>query len=188
MEELYAAEDEGCDLALAAPPRNPEGIEKIVAAPLIADRRDGALQQEHRVHGSRVERAGEAGEGMILAVEPQDIAVDDKKAFAEQRQRPTNPAAGFEELLFPRDLDQRMLSRGEPGGDHLRLVMQIDDDMLDPDQGQLVDRVVEQRAAADFDERLWHGVADRAHPGPEAGGENHRRFGYFGHAAPISRG
>src|SRR5229473_5098457 len=123
VEQLYAAEEEGCDLTLAAPPRHPQGIEKIVAAALVADRIGGALEEEHRVHPRRVEGGGEADEGVILAVEPQDIAIDDEKAFSEQWQGARHPAAGFEQLVLLGDLDARMIARGEPGGHHVRLVV-----------------------------------------------------------------
>src|SRR5712671_1536081 len=86
--------------AISRPPRHPEGIEKIIAAALIADRVGGALEQQHRVHPRRVEGGGKTREGVLLAVEPQDVAIDDKKAFAEQRQRARHPAAGFEQLVF----------------------------------------------------------------------------------------
>src|SRR5207244_13252096 len=79
VEELHAGEKVGGDLALAAPPRHPERVEKIVATALIADRVGGALEQQDRVHPRRIERGGEAGEGVVLAVEPEDVAVDDEK-------------------------------------------------------------------------------------------------------------
>ncbi len=87
---------------------------------------------------------------MIGAVEPQHVAVDDKKPLVQQRQRPRHPAAGFEQLVLLRQLDARMLARGEPGFDHFRLVVDVDDDPLDPDQRQPIDRVVEQACGRRF--------------------------------------
>ena len=63
--------------------------------------------------------------------------------------------------------------------------MRVDDDPLDPDQRQPVDRMVEQRAAAEFDQRLRDRIGQWPQPGAETGGQHHRRFRHAGHAAPA---
>ena len=70
MQQLDAGEDVGRDLLLGAPARLAERVEKIVAATLIAGRAGRPLQQQHRIHARILERAGEPGQGVILAVEP----------------------------------------------------------------------------------------------------------------------
>ena len=70
MQQLDAGEDIGRDLLLGAPARLAERVEKIVAATLIAGRAGRPLQQQHRIHARILERAGEPGQGVILAVEP----------------------------------------------------------------------------------------------------------------------
>src|SRR5208337_1967789 len=94
VKDLDAGKEIGGDLALAAPTRPSQRIEKIIAAALVADRRDGPLQQQGCVHLRRVEGGGEAKQGGVLAVEPEDVGVDDEKDIAEQRQGARHAAAG----------------------------------------------------------------------------------------------
>ena len=82
---------------------------------------------------SGIEGGGEPLQGAILAVEPEHVAVDDKKDVIEQWQRPRDAAAGIEQLGFVRNLDARVVPPGKLRGDHRRLVMHIYDDPFDPD-------------------------------------------------------
>src|SRR5215813_556336 len=99
---------------------------------------------------------------MILAVEPEHVAIHGKKSFAQQRQSALDPAAGVEELRFLRDLDAGGSAAAELGGDHSGLVVEVDDDTLDPDEHQPVDGVIEQRAAVYLNERFRKGFGHRA--------------------------
>ncbi len=174
MEELDAGEEQRCDLVLAAPPRHAERIEKIVAAPVIADRRRRALQEEHRIHLGIAPRACQPGERRHLAVEPEYIGVDDVEFLAEQRQRLADAPSGFQQITLLGDDDMRRLARGEMGNDLLGPIVRIDDNRFNAGGGEPVDRMIEQGAAADADERLGHAVGDRPQPRAETGGEDHR--------------
>ena len=59
------------------------------------------------------------------------------------------------------------------GRDRVRLPVGVDHDGLDPGLDQVVERVVEQRAAAERQQRLGGGVGQRPHARAEAGGEHH---------------
>ena len=122
-----------------------------------------------------IEGGGEPLQGAILAVEPEHVAVDDKKDVVEQWQRPRDTAAGIEQLGFVGNLDARVVAAGQLRGDHLGLVMHIDDDPFDPDKRQPIDRMIEQGAAVYLDQRFRNGFGHRPQPGAEPGGEHHRR-------------
>src|SRR5207249_4611358 len=83
--------------------------------------------------------------------------------------------AGIEQLGLLRDLDMGMIAAGNLRCDHRPLVMDVDDDVLDAGQRQPVDRVVEQATPIYLDERLWHGVGDRAQSAAETGSQHHSR-------------
>ena len=51
---------------------------------------------------------------------------------------------------------------------------------------ELVERVIEQRAARDLHQGLWHPVRQRAHAQAKAGGENHGFGGLDGHLENFS--
>jgi len=53
------------------------------------------------------------------------------------------------------------------------LPMRVDDHLLHPGTGETVERMVEEGAAAERQERLGGAVGQRPHPGPEAGSEQH---------------
>src|SRR5216684_3165073 len=105
----------------------------------------------------RIEGAGEAQQGMILAVEPEYVAVDHEKRIVQQRQGPFDTTAGVEELGLIRNLHAGVVAPAELRGYHRGLVMDIDDDALDPGQSQSIDRVIEQGAAVYLDERFRNG-------------------------------
>ena len=52
-------------------------------------------------------------------------------------------------------------------------IVDVDDGGLDPGRGQPVEHVVEQRLAADGDERLRHALGERAHADAVAGRQDH---------------
>src|SRR5712671_6113948 len=110
VQQLDAREKVRSDLALAAAMRFSRGVEEIIAVALISNRGHRPLQQQDGVDMIRIEGAGEAQQGMILAVEPEYIAVDDEKRIVEQRQGVFDAAAGVEELGFVRDLDARVVA------------------------------------------------------------------------------
>ena len=56
-------------------------------------------------------------------------------------------------------------------------VVHVDHRALDAGFGQTVEHVVDQRLAADFDQRLGPPVGERAHARAEAGGKHHGAAG-----------
>ena len=84
VQHLKAGEETRRDLALAAAVRVSRRVDQIVANALVADRSHGPLQQQHRVHTFGIEGGGEPLQGALLAVEPEYVAVDDKKGVIEQ--------------------------------------------------------------------------------------------------------
>src|SRR6185437_8711337 len=107
MQELDAGEEEGRRLALAAAARQPERIEEVVAGPVIAEGGRRFLQQQHGVGLVLAPGAREARQRRHLAVEPQDVAVDDEEALVEQRQRLDDAAARFQQLALLREENAR---------------------------------------------------------------------------------
>src|SRR5215471_9735429 len=130
----------GGHFMLAATAGYPGSVEKIVPPALVSDRGYRPLQQQDGIRVVRIEPVSEAQQRMILAVEPKYIAVHDKKCVFEQRQGLLDATARIEELRLLRDLDVRRVAAVELGGDHLGLVVNIDDDTLDADERQPVDR------------------------------------------------
>ena len=123
MQDLEAGEDIGRDLALAPPSRCAGRIEKIIADAVITDRACRALQQQERVHPLRVEHLRQPAQRTGHAVEPQDVAIDDKEAVVEQRQGVLYPATGFEQFFLARQLDVRVAALREPAGNQVGLVV-----------------------------------------------------------------
>src|SRR6202022_1434925 len=151
----------GGDLALTAAARSSQGVEEIVADALVAYRSHRALQQEDRVHAGGIEGVREAKQSGFLAVEPEYVAVHDKKRLAEQWQGAGDAPARVEQLRFLGKLDLRMGTAGKVLCHHCRLVMNVDDDALHPGECQAVNRVVDQGATVDLDERLGDGFGNR---------------------------
>jgi hypothetical protein len=175
VQQLDASVEKGRDLTLAAATWATPRVDQIVAAALIADRRHGALQQQGCVHAFGIKSGGEALQGALLTVEPEHVAVDDKKGVIEQWQRTRDAAASLQQLGFVGNLDAGVVAAGQLCGDHLGPVMHIDDDPFDPGQGEPVDRMIEQGAAVYLDKRFRNGFGHRPQPGAEPGGEHHRR-------------
>src|SRR6516225_2168513 len=85
VQQLNAGEEVGCNLALAAAARVSLVIEKVIAAPGIADRGRRRLQQQHSIRGCGLKGGGEPEQGRGLVVEPEHVAVDGKERLAERR-------------------------------------------------------------------------------------------------------
>src|SRR5262245_569849 len=108
MENLDAGEDIGWNLVAAPPAQAAERVAEIVARSLIAKSGRRALEQQQRVHSRVVPGLTQALQSRVLAVEPQDVGVDD-----EERCRPQlaecvlHPATGLEQLDFGLELQKR---------------------------------------------------------------------------------
>ncbi len=93
---------------------------------------------------------------------------------AEGGQRLDDAAAGVEQAraLVGND-DARRPPSGEVTLDLIGEVMNVDDGGLDADRGQAIEHVVEQRLAADGDERLGRAIGERTHAHAVAGRQDH---------------
>ncbi len=113
-------------------------------------------------------------------------------AIAEFRQRLDHAAAGAEKLAaLIRDDDFRPLAAGEMALDLIGEMMDVHDRALDPLRGQAIERVVDQRLAADRNERLGHCPVERPHARAQPRRQHHGVFGrgrgfrVFGHRGVL---
>ena len=140
----------------------------------MPDRRGARHQRQQRavagppVRGERRERVRPG---------PDHVGVQrDDRPRAEQRQRPLQPAAGLQQLRLVGD---QHVGR-DPGEMRVHLLgvgVGVDDDPADPGLAHQRQRVVDQRPPADREQRLRPVAGQRAHPGAEPGGEDHRGGG-----------
>ena len=86
------------------------------------------------------------------------VGIDvEERRVAEQRQRLDHAAAGAEQqAALVGDDDLRLRARGEMALDLLGEVMHVDHRALDARFRQPVEHVIDQRLAADLDQRLRH--------------------------------
>jgi hypothetical protein len=94
----------------------------------------------------------------------------------EQRQSSQDAAAGFERalrLLAETDLHAEALAATQCAADELALPREIDDDAFDARARQCLEVILDERLAADFQQRLRPRVGQRAHPFAAPGGQDH---------------
>ena len=93
---------------------------------------------------------------------------------AEAGQRLDHAAAGVEQVraLVGND-DARLAPAGDMVLDLVGEMMDVDDRSLDAGRGQAVEHIVEQRLAADRDQRLGRAIGERPHAHAVAGRQNH---------------
>src|SRR5665811_287046 len=65
-------------------------------------------------------------------------------------------------------------------------IVHIDDGFADAGVAELVEHMIEQRAARDAHQRLWHPVRQGAHAHAKSGGEDHGFEGLDGHFRNFS--
>ena len=84
-------------------------------------------------------------------------------------------AAGIEQDLFVRDLDAHaeIIVRSQAVDNLLGEMMRVDDDIENAERAQAGKGDLEQRASANFHQRLGARVRERAQARAEAGGQNH---------------
>ena len=98
----------------------------------------------------------------------------EERRVAELRQRLDDAAAGAEQLRpLVRDDDVGVPPRREMAFDLVGEVMHVDDRALDAGVGQPVEHVIDQRLAADLDQRLGDLAVVGAHARAEPGGQHH---------------
>ena len=102
--------------------------------------------------------------------------------MAEQGQRLDDAAAGAEHLVaLIRDDDAGPRARGDVIDDLVGQIMHVDDGFADAGIAELVEHMIEQRAAGHAHQRLWHPVGQGAHAHAKSGGEDHGFGGFDGH-------
>ena len=94
------------------------------------------------------------------------------------RQRLEHTGAGIEQLLcFIGDDNLQSFLLRAPAFQMLDqligLVVNIDHDEIDAARDQSIDRMVDQRFAREFDQRLWSRNGERSHPGAESRRQNY---------------
>ena len=98
----------------------------------------------------------------------------EERRVAEQRQRLDDAAAGAEHLVaFVRDDDAGLRAAGDMIDDLVGQIMHVDDGLDDAGLAELVEHMVEQRAARHLHQRLRHVVRQGPHAHAETGGEDH---------------
>ena len=96
-------------------------------------------------------------------------------AVAELRQRLGDAAAGAEQFAtLVGDDDLGTLTRRQVALQRVGEMMHIDHGALDTGIGQAVERIIDQRFAADLDERLWDVAVIRPHARAQAGRQHDR--------------
>jgi hypothetical protein len=114
-----------------------------------------------------------------------------KNGPRQQRQRLDHAATGAEKLVaLVGDHDARPLACGEVALDLVGEVVDVDDRALDPLLGEAIEHVVDQRLAADRDQRLGMRPLNGAHARAESGREHHRalRWGRdWRQSGPLNR-
>ena len=136
------------------------------------------------VHPRRVPGLDQGGQGRLPGRLPYVVAVaDEDRLLAQQGPGVLHSAAGLQQA---RALvgDQVFRVRAAPQVS-LQLVsegMHIDHDPLHPGRHQGIDHEVDQRLAGDLDQRLGHGVGERAHARAQTRGHYHGGLGTRPHA------
>ena len=106
----------------------------------------------------------------------------EERRVAEQRQRLDDAAAGAEHrVALVGDDHARARAARDMIDDLVGQIMHIDDGLADAGVAELVEHMIEQRAAGHGHQRLRHPVGQRAHAHAEAGGEDHGFGGLDGH-------
>src|SRR5688572_2885572 len=106
------------------------------------------------------------------------IAVDhQERTRAEQRQSAQDAAAGLERLwtfLAVLDADAKRRAVAEMRADLRAKPRQVDHDRAESGRYERREMVLDQRAAADLEQRLWPRQRERTHPFSATRGEDHR--------------
>ena len=134
--------------------------------------------EEQRIHASGIEGRREAAEIGLHPVDPDGVGVDVKeRTLAKLRQRLDHTSAGAEKLVaLVGNHDARALALLEMALDLVGEVMDVDDRALDALFGEAIEHVVDQRLAADRDQRLGNAAVEGAHARTESGREHHGAF------------
>src|SRR6185437_6304890 len=185
-QNLDAPEEIGHDLTLGAAAHITERIDRKIADAVIADGAGRALHQQEGIEPRRIPGIGETQQRRRAPVQPEHIGIDDEEGFAEMLQRVLRATARIEQRLFVREHDLDIVPLLQMLGHHRRFVMRVDDDALHARSDQPVDAMIDERTAAQRDQRLRRVIRDRPHPRAEAGRKDHRRVDH-GFSAGMRR-
>ena len=116
------------------------------------------------------------------------VGIDmEERRVAEQRQRLDDAAAGAEHFIaLIRDDDAGPCALRGVIDDLVGQIVHVDDGLADAGIAELVEHMIEQRAAGDAHQRLRHLVGQRPHAQAETGGEDHGFGGLDGHFRNFS--
>ncbi len=122
------------------------------------------------------------------AIDPHGVGIDkEKRGVAKQGQRLDDAAAGAEHLVpLIRDDHAGPRAPRDVIDDLIGQIVHIDDSVARACVAELVEHMVEQRAAGDADQRLWHPVRQGPHAHAKTGGEDHGFSGFDGHSGNFS--
>ena len=116
----------------------------------------------------------------------------EERPVAEFGQRLDHAAAGAEKLAaLVRDDDLGALAAGQVAFDLVGEMVHVHDCALDPLRGEAIEHVIDQRLAADRNERLGHMPVERPHARAQPRRQHHGVFGRgrgfwgFGHQGVL---
>ena len=182
VDDPGAGVDERRALGGAAAGEPAVGGAEEVAGAAVAD--GGVARDEGEERAHRRPPGGDEGGERVRAA-PDHVGVEgEDRARPEQRQRALEAAAGLEPLGLVGDRGVGG-DAGEVVGDLGGVGVGVDDDARDARVADERERMVEERAAGDGDQRLRPVAGEIAHAGAEAGGEDHHGVG-GGHGRAIA--
>ncbi len=143
------------------------------------------MQEQHVVDQARVAGGDESVQRRDRAVQPERVAVYDEEWIGTQQvQRGPDPSAGIEQGGFAAHQDGGGVAGGEVGLDLVGVPEGVHHDAFHSGCGEPVERVIQQGAAAEGQQRLGGAVGQRTHAGAQPGGEHHGAVGADHAAGP----
>jgi hypothetical protein len=144
-------------------------------------------QEQQRVHALRIEDIREPRKIGFDAVEPESVGIDEKEwPIAQLRQRLGDAAAGAEQALaLVGNDDTRLPARCEMPLHGVGQMMDVHHGALDAGIGETIKTVIDQRLAADRDQRLWDVAVIGPHARAKPRCQHYRAFRHHSAARPA---
>ena len=158
--------DERHHLVLAASPQAAVRQHGEIAAADIADAVCRRCEEQQGIHRRRIKGSSKPHEIGLHAVEPNGVGIgEEERRLAKLRQRLGDTAAGAEQRpALVGDHDLRARARRKMPLQRVGEMVHVDHRALDAGVGQPVERVVDQRFAAERDQRFGDVAVVRPHP------------------------